>query len=120
MCLLFVACRQSIAACCARLGAFLAHDVELHLGVFPGRHVIAHASLRSSQSLRQAAAWLMLWITQIAIVLSTMAVVTFEGAYAVLAHVANQTVQQDHQITAREMLGGFAMAGPRQGAEHDF
>ncbi|QBM76812.1 hypothetical protein E2E30_14335 [Sphingomonas sp. AAP5] len=62
----------------------------------------------------------MLWITQIAIVLSTMAGVMFGGHYAVLAHVAHQAVQQYHRITAREMLGGFAMAGPRQGAEHDF
>ncbi|MDY7523872.1 hypothetical protein [Sphingomonas sp. 10B4] len=49
-----------------------------------------------------------------------MADVMFGGPYAVLAHVAHQAVQQSHRITARKMLGGFAMAGPRQGTDHDF
>jgi chromate transporter len=39
-----------------------------------------------------------------------MAVVTFGGAYAVLAYVAQQAVQSYHWLTAREMLDGLGMA----------
>jgi hypothetical protein len=35
LCLLSVVCRQSVAACCALLGAFLTRDVEF-LGIFWG------------------------------------------------------------------------------------
>lgn len=39
-----------------------------------------------------------------------MAVVTFGGAYAVLAYVAQQAVEHYHWLTAREMLDGLGMA----------
>ena len=48
--------------------------------------------------------------TEIALFFSRMAVVTFGGAYAVLAYVAQQAVGHFHWLTAREMLDGLGMA----------
>jgi chromate transporter len=48
--------------------------------------------------------------TRIAVFFSKMAVVTFGGAYAVLAYVAQQAVQSYHWLTPREMLDGLGMA----------
>jgi chromate transporter len=61
-------------------------------------------------------AWL--WFTggpddvfaQIAVFFSKMAVVTFGGAYAVLAYVAQQAVDNYGWVTAGEMLDGLGMA----------
>ena len=59
---------------------------------------------------------LILWLgeanvfSQIAIFFSKMAVVTFGGAYAVLAYVAQQAVDNYHWVTAGEMLDGLGMA----------
>ncbi|HYC66537.1 MAG TPA: chromate efflux transporter [Reyranellaceae bacterium] len=61
-----------------------------------------------------AALWLWLGeanvFTQIAVFFSKMAVVTFGGAYAVLAYVAQQAVDHYHWVTAGEMLDGLGMA----------
>ena len=91
-----------------------------------GEDLPAHASPTIRQSMQQAAVWLVLWLapvaallvllgqgnafTQIATFFSTMAVVTFGGAYAVLAYVAQQAVEHYHWLTAREMLDGLGMA----------
>jgi chromate transporter len=48
--------------------------------------------------------------TQIALFFSKMAVVTFGGAYAVLAYVAQQAVDQYHWVKPGEMLDGLGMA----------
>ena len=48
--------------------------------------------------------------TEIALFFSRMAVVTFGGAYAVLAYVAQQAVGHYHWLSAREMLDGLGMA----------
>jgi chromate transporter len=48
--------------------------------------------------------------TQIALFFSKMAVVTFGGAYAVLAYVAQQAVDHYHWVTPGEMLDGLGMA----------
>ncbi|MBN8980233.1 MAG: chromate transporter, partial [Rhizobiales bacterium] len=48
--------------------------------------------------------------SQIAIFFSKMAMVTFGGAYAVLAYVAQQAVDHYHWLNAREMLDGLGMA----------
>jgi len=48
--------------------------------------------------------------TQIALFFSKMAVVTFGGAYAVLAYVAQQAVDNYHWVTPGEMLDGLGMA----------
>jgi chromate transporter len=48
--------------------------------------------------------------SQIATFFSTMAVVTFGGAYAVLAYVAQQAVESYHWLAPTEMLDGLGMA----------
>ena len=48
--------------------------------------------------------------SQIAIFFSKMAMVTFGGAYAVLAYVAQQAVDHYHWVGPREMLDGLGMA----------
>ncbi|MCJ2025384.1 chromate efflux transporter [Methylobacterium sp. J-067] len=47
---------------------------------------------------------------RIATFFSTMAVVTFGGAYAALAYVAQQAVESFHWLSAREMLDGLGLA----------
>jgi len=49
-------------------------------------------------------------LSNIAIFFSKMAVVTFGGAYAVLAYVAQQAVETYHWVTPGEMLDGLGMA----------
>ena len=91
-----------------------------------GEELPDHARVTARQSLRVAAAWLALWLVPVAILLawrgphdvfsqiatffSTMATVTFGGAYAVLAYVAQQAVQSYHWLRAGEMLDGLGMA----------
>ncbi|WP_293880930.1 chromate efflux transporter [Sphingomonas sp.] len=91
-----------------------------------GDELPAHATPTTKATLCQASVWLALWLapvavllltlgghdvfTQIATFFSTMAVVTFGGAYAVLAYVAQQAVEHFHWLTAREMLDGLGMA----------
>jgi chromate transporter len=91
-----------------------------------GEELPAHASPTIGQSLRRAIVWLVLWLapvaalllvlgqghvfTQIATFFSTMAVVTFGGAYAVLAYVAQQAVETYHWLSPGEMLDGLGMA----------
>jgi chromate transporter len=48
--------------------------------------------------------------TQIAVFFSKLAVVTFGGAYAVLAYMAQQAVETYGWLSAREMLDGLGMA----------
>jgi chromate transporter len=48
--------------------------------------------------------------TQIAVFFSKMAVVTFGGAYAVLAYVAQEAVDHYHWVTPGQMLDGLGMA----------
>ncbi|MDQ3077383.1 MAG: chromate efflux transporter [Pseudomonadota bacterium] len=78
------------------------------------------------QSVRLAAPWLASWLlpvaalllllgpghvlSQIATFFSGAAMVTFGGAYAVLAYVGQQAVENYHWLTAREMLDGLGLA----------
>jgi chromate transporter len=78
------------------------------------------------RALRVSAVWLLLWLvpvaallialgeanvfSQIALFFSKMAMVTFGGAYAVLAYVAQQAVEHYHWLKPREMLDGLGMA----------
>jgi chromate transporter len=61
-------------------------------------------------------AMLFLWrgaddvFTQVAVFFSKLAVVTFGGAYAVLAYMAQQAVEVHGWLSAREMLDGLGMA----------
>lgn len=91
-----------------------------------GEDLPDHARVTARQSLRVAAVWLALWLAPVAILLvwlgphhvfsqiatffSTMATVTFGGAYAVLAYVAQEAVQSYHWLKPGEMLDGLGMA----------
>jgi chromate transporter len=97
-------------------------DAESALGDAMPDHV--HPTLAGS--LRTAAIWLAIWflpvfalilafgidnvLSQIGIFFSKMAVVTFGGAYAVLAYVAQQAVEYYHWLKPGEMLDGLGMA----------
>ena len=90
-----------------------------------GDEVPYHARLDLKSSLRVASVWLALWLipvaaivailgytnvfSQIAVFFSKMAVVTFGGAYAGLAYVAQQAVETHRWLTS-EMLDGLGMA----------
>lgn len=91
-----------------------------------GEDLPAHARPTLMQSLRVAAVWLLLWLvpvavliagfgsqnvfTQIATFFSTLALVTFGGAYAVLAYVAQEAVVGYGWLRPGEMLDGLGMA----------
>jgi chromate transporter len=91
-----------------------------------GEDLPAHARPSVRQSLAVAAVWLLLWLvpvallawtfgsgdvfTQIAVFFSKMAMVTFGGAYAVLAYVAQQAVEHYAWLKPGEMLDGLGMA----------
>lgn len=85
-----------------------------------------HLRPSASRALRVGAIWLALWLvpvaallvglgpsnvfSQVAIFFSKMALVTFGGAYAVLAYVAQQAANYYHWVEPREMLDGLGMA----------
>ncbi|ACB96125.1 chromate efflux transporter [Beijerinckia indica] len=91
-----------------------------------GEEIPAHARPSVGWSLKIAAVFLALWFipvlgllallgpgnvfTDIAIFFSKMAVVTFGGAYAVLAYVAQQAVDTYGWLKPGEMLDGLGMA----------
>src|SRR6476661_5222203 len=91
-----------------------------------GDRLPEHAKPSVVRSLKVAAVWLALWLipvgallwafgsgnvfSQIAVFFSKMAMVTFGGAYAVLAYVAQQAVEHYHWLKAGEMLDGLGMA----------
>ena len=91
-----------------------------------GDDIPAHARNATAWSLRMAAILLVLWLTPVAALLllkgpgnvfaeiamffSKMAVVTFGGAYAVLAYVAQQAVGTYGWLKPGEMLDGLGMA----------
>ena len=85
-----------------------------------------HARATVATARRAAVVWLALWLlpvfavvsvfgfanvfSRIAVFFSEMAVVTFGGAYAVLAYVAQQGVEHYHWLRPGEMLDGLGMA----------
>lgn len=91
-----------------------------------GQELPPHARPHIGRSLRIAVLWLSLWLipvvglllmrgagdvfSQIAIFFSKMAMVTFGGAYAVLAYVAQQAVETYGWLRPGEMLDGLGMA----------
>lgn len=91
-----------------------------------GETVPDHVRPNASRTLRVVLFWLSLWLipvlalliilgpndvfSQVAIFFSKMAMVTFGGAYAVLAYVAQQAAEYYHWVTPREMLDGLGMA----------
>lgn len=91
-----------------------------------GEDLPAHAHPTLADTARVAAVWLLLWLvpvgamllafgpanvfSQIALFFSKMAMVTFGGAYAVLAYVAQQAVEHFQWLKPGEMLDGLGMA----------
>ena len=91
-----------------------------------GDELPAHARPTVARALRTSVIWLALWLipvillllalgnadvfSQIAVFFSKMAVVTFGGAYAVLAYVAQQAVESYAWLKPGEMLDGLSMA----------
>ena len=97
-----------------------------HVDTVLGDELPEHARPSVARALSVSAIWLALWLipviallmalgwnnvfTQIAIFFSKMAVVTFGGAYAVLAYVAQQAVDSYGWLKPGEMLDGLGMA----------
>lgn len=91
-----------------------------------GDSIPDHARPQMGRTLQVLALWLVIWLvpvavivvglgwasvfSQIAVFFSKLAMVTFGGAYAVLAYVAQQAADHYHWISAREMLDGLGMA----------
>lgn len=91
-----------------------------------GDELPQHARPTVARALRASAVWLALWLvpvfillvtlgrtnvfSEIAIFFSKMAVVTFGGAYAVLAYVAQEAVESYGWLRPEEMLDGLGMA----------
>src|SRR5215469_2241238 len=91
-----------------------------------GEDVPDHARPDIARALRVGLLWLSLWLvpvaallialgpastfSQIALFFSKMAMVTFGGAYAVLAYVAQQAVEHYQWLQPSEMLDGLGMA----------
>ena len=91
-----------------------------------GEELPEHARPTVARALRVSAICLALWLVPVAVLLatlgpdnvfsriatffSTMAVVTFGGAYAVLAYVAQQAVENYGWLQPGEMLDGLGMA----------
>lgn len=91
-----------------------------------GEELPAHARPSWAETIRTAMVWLALWLLPVAALLialgpddvfsriatffSTMAMVTFGGAYAVLAYVAQQAVETYGWLGPKEMLDGLGMA----------
>jgi chromate transporter len=91
-----------------------------------GEGALEHARPTIRWALRVSAVWLSLWLvpvialllafgtenvfSQIAVFFSKMAMVTFGGAYAVLAYVAQQAVEHYGWLKPPEMLTGLGMA----------
>jgi chromate transporter len=91
-----------------------------------GEGIPEHARPTVARALAVSAIWLALWLipvivllvalgsanvfSQIAVFFSKMAVVTFGGAYAVLAYVAQQAVEHYGWLKPGEMLDGLGMA----------
>ncbi|AOO83030.1 chromate efflux transporter [Bosea vaviloviae] len=90
------------------------------------RGEMAHARPSAGKALRVLAVWLPLWLgpvcllwlmtgsasvwTHLGTFFSTMAVVTFGGAYAVLAYVAQAAVETYGWLVAGEMVDGLGLA----------
>jgi chromate transporter len=91
-----------------------------------GDEIPEHARPTVGRALKASSIWFLLWVvpvaavllslgqanvfSQIAIFFSKMAMVTFGGAYAVLAYVAQQAVETYSWLRPGEMLDGLGMA----------
>ncbi|WP_186389033.1 chromate efflux transporter [Stappia sp. TSB10P1A] len=105
-----------------KVGKVQVDDAETILG----EEIPEHARVNRAYAFRVSAVFLTLWLlsvgtliavlgptnvfAQIASFFSVMAVVTFGGAYAVLAYVAQEAVQNYGWLAPGEMLDGLGMA----------
>jgi len=103
-------------------GGNIVHDRDTALG----EGLPDHARPNLAWSLKISATFLILWLAPVALLFafagpdnvfsqiagffSHMAVVTFGGAYAVLAYVAQEAVGTYHWVTPGEMLDGLGLA----------
>jgi chromate transporter len=98
--------------------------------LFPNKKVLAPIAISGFPSLRQAfktiVIWLVIWLLPLALIykmfgsdhvysglaafFSQLAVVTFGGAYAVLAYMGQDVVELHHWLTAPEMMDGLGLA----------
>ncbi|ALJ16722.1 chromate transporter (plasmid) [Sphingopyxis macrogoltabida] len=115
-------CSGGVAPCDPSAGAAIVHDRDAALG----EGLPDHARPNLSWSLRISGILLVLWLAPVAALLlalgaddvfsriatffSQMAVVTFGGAYAVLAYVAQEAVETYGWLQPGEMLDGLGMA----------
>jgi chromate transporter len=96
------------------------------LGIKPGPGQAPGPRPRISRTIATVAGWLAIWAAPMLLVLvalgrghvlwevgvffSKLAVVTFGGAYAVLAYMAQEAVQTHHWLSAGEMADGLGLA----------
>jgi chromate transporter len=107
-------------------GSAAGRDEQAVVDNILGDGIPEHARPNVARALGVSAIWLALWLvpvvallatlgsgnvfSQIAVFFSKMAVVTFGGAYAVLAYVAQQAVENYGWLEPGEMLDGLGMA----------
>jgi chromate transporter len=110
----------------ARAGAAGSDEAPAAIDAAFARAIPEHVRRSTGRAVKVAAIGLALWLgpvaallltlgpgnvfSAIAVFFSEMAVVTFGGAYAVLAYVAQQAVQSYHWLAPGEMLAGLGMA----------
>jgi chromate transporter len=91
-----------------------------------GQHPLTHVPPTTKRTFQVLALWLPLWFapvllcagllgtgstyTQLGVFFSKMSIVTFGGAYAVLAYVAQQAVERFAWVTPAQMLDGLGLA----------
>ncbi len=118
----FFALQFPLIIAAAALAGFLFASPQVATGRAPPKN----EPVPLSRTLRTAALWLAIWIgplfllavtlgrdhvtTDIAIFFSKLAVVTFGGAYSVLAYMAQQAVETHQWLSAGEMLDGLGLA----------
>ncbi len=116
----------------SRMGfrSFAAQDAETaNTATTPpviGERPLTHVAPSTKRTFQLLALWLPLWFapvllcawllgtgstyTQLGVFFSKMAIVTFGGAYAVLAYVAQQAVERFAWLTPAQMLDGLGLA----------
>jgi chromate transporter len=112
-------------------GAALIGFLLPRTGVASASATLADPPVLLSRTLQTAAIWLAIWIvplallaallgrthitTDIALFFSKLAIVTFGGAYSVLAYMAQQAVETYGWLNAGEMLDGLGLADTTPG-----
>jgi chromate transporter len=103
-------------------GHRMTHAVDAALA----QGLLVHTRTTTRQTFTTVALWLAIWLmpvglllaavgqehvlARLAVFFSTMSVVTFGGAYAVLAYVAQEAVATHQWLNAAEMMDGLALA----------